>query len=190
MTETTTTKIEISSWTDSRGNHRRYVNNWTDLIGLYVDRYKSGNIRDAALNDNGISNAEAGRILCAKVWIDDNDRVHVDHWAGREITADQVAEIVSAAYLASLPKPEPEPEPMAEEPLPDEPVDVDADVDEEDEADETSDEDLLALAVKKATEMVGSGGAAKVREALDAAGASRVRELNKDNVREFFKALS
>ena len=81
------------------------------------------------------------------------------------------------------PEPEPEPEPMAEEPLPDEPED---DGDEE----EQSDEDMLALAVKKATDMVGSGEAAKVREALDAAGASRVRELNKDNVREFFKALS
>jgi hypothetical protein len=28
-----------------------------------------------------------------------------------------------------------------------------------------------------------------VREALDAAGASRVRELNADNVRAFFEAL-
>ena len=53
-----------------------------------------------------------------------------------------------------------------------------------------SDEDLLALAVKKATEMVAGGEAAKVREALDAAGANRVRELNADNVRAFFKALS
>ena len=82
------------------------------------------------------------------------------------------------------PEPEPEPEPMAEEPV-EEPVEEDVD-----DAEEQSDEDLLALAVKKATEMVGGGEAAKVREALDAAGASRVRELNKDNVREFFKALS
>lgn len=81
------------------------------------------------------------------------------------------------------PEPEEEPEPMAEEAVEEEP--------EEDEAgdDEQSDEDLLALAVKKATEMVGGGEAAKVREALDAAGASRVRELNADNVRDFFAAL-
>lgn len=85
-------------------------------------------------------------------------------------------------------EPEPEPEPMAEEPLPEE--DEEPEGEPEDEEDDTSDEDLLAMAVKKATEMVGSGDAAKVREALDAAGASRVRELNKDNVREFFKALS
>ena len=101
--------------------------------------------------------------------------------ASKKATATKKAEPKKA------PEPEPEPEPMAEEPLPDEPVDVDADVDEED---DTSDEDLLEMAVKKATEMVGSGEAAKVREALDAAGASRVRELNADNVREFFKALS
>ena len=80
---------------------------------------------------------------------------------------------------------EEEPEPMAEEPVEDEPED-----EPEEDGDEQSDEDLLALAVKKATEMVGGGEAAKVREALDAAGASRVRELNADNVRDFFAALS
>lgn len=86
---------------------------------------------------------------------------------------------------ATKPEPEPTPEPMAEEPLTEEPEPEDDVLGEE-----QSDEDLLALAVKKATEMVAGGQAPQVREALDAAGASRVRELNKDNVREFFKALS
>lgn len=90
----------------------------------------------------------------------------------------------ATAKKAAAKKPEPEPEPMAEEPVEEEPVEEEVD------ADEQSDEDLLSLAVKKATEMVAGGEAAKVREALDAAGASRVRELNADNVREFFKALS
>lgn len=92
---------------------------------------------------------------------------------------------VAKKAAAKKPEPEPEPEPAAEEPLPEEPEEV-----EEVEEDEQSDEDLLELAVKKATEMVAGGEAAKVREALDAAGASRVRELNKDNVRDFFKALA
>jgi hypothetical protein len=84
------------------------------------------------------------------------------------------------------------PEPIAEEPVEEdeEAEDEEAEVDDETSDDETSDEDLLALAVKKATEMVAGGDAAKVREALDAAGAARVRELNADNVRDFFKALS
>lgn len=86
----------------------------------------------------------------------------------------------------------PEPEPMAEEPLEEDEEEVEEDEEEEEEIDEDeqSDEDLLALAVKKATEMVAAGQAGQVREALDAAGANRVRELNADNVREFFKALS
>lgn len=90
----------------------------------------------------------------------------------------------AAAKKAKPVADEPTPEPMAEEPVEDEPVEEDA------EDEEQSDEDMLALAVKKATEMVAGGDAAKVREALDAAGASRVRELNQGNVREFFKALS
>lgn len=97
-----------------------------------------------------------------------------------------LASLIGVATVEAKPepvkKPEPEPEPMAEEPV-DEPVD-------EPDDDDVSDEDLLALAVKKATEMVAGGEAAKVREALDAAGANRVRELNADNVRAFFKALS
>lgn len=87
------------------------------------------------------------------------------------------------------PEPEPEPEPAAEEPLPEEVDEVD-EVEESDTDDEQSDEDLLSLAVKKATEMVAAGQAEKVREALDAAGANRVRELNTGNVRDFFKALA
>ena len=60
----------------------------------------------------------------------------------------------------------PEPEPVEEE-------EEDLIGDEEPEEDEVSDEDLLELAIKKATEMVAGGDATKVREALDAAGASR-----------------
>lgn len=82
------------------------------------------------------------------------------------------------------PEPEPEPEPMAEEEVEEEEAEAEAD-----DLDEMDDEDLLALAIKKATEMVSGGQAAAVREALDEAGASRVRELNADNVRDFFRAL-
>ena len=96
----------------------------------------------------------------------------------------------AAAKKKAEPEPEPAPDPAAEEPLPEEEEEPEVEEAEEVDEDDVSDEDLLQLAVKKATEMVGGGQAAKVREALDAAGASRVRELNKDNVREFFKALS
>ena len=97
--------------------------------------------------------------------------------------ADTESEPAPKKPAAKKPEPEPEPEPAAEEPLPDEEPEVE-------EAEDVSDEDLLDLAIKKATEMVAGGDAVKVREALDAAGANRVRELNKDNVHEFFKSLS
>lgn len=100
------------------------------------------------------------------------------------------AKKTAPAKKAAAKKPEPKPELIAEDPVEDEePEDEEIEEPEADNEDQ-SDEDLLALAVKKATEMVAGGEAAKVREALDAAGASRVRELNTDNVREFFKALS
>lgn len=91
----------------------------------------------------------------------------------------------AAAAKKDKPEPEPEPEPMAEEPVEDEPEEAE----ETDEDEEQSDEELLDLAIKKATDMVSAGDAAKVREALDSVGVNRARELNKDNVREFFKAL-
>lgn len=133
--------------------------------------------------------------------ISDLDRQILGLLAGGTFVLGEVEEFVEEktapakkaepAKKAAAKKPAPKPEPIAEEPV-EEPEDEEVEEEEveEDDADEQSDEDLLALAVKKATEMVSSGGAAKVREALDAAGASRVRELNKDNVREFFKALS
>ena len=92
------------------------------------------------------------------------------------------------AKKAAAKKPvEEKPDPIAEEPIPEEQEEPEV---EDTDADDQSDEDLLTLAIKKATEMVAGGDATKVREALDAAGANRVRELNKDNVRDFFKALA
>jgi hypothetical protein len=131
--------------------------------------------------------------------ISDLDRQVLGLLAGGSFILGEVGETFEEPDEEPEPEPEPEPakpaakkaaakkatatpEPMAEEPVEDEP-------DEDLIGEDMSDEDLLALAVKKATEMVGGGEAAKVREALDAAGASRVRELNADNVRDFFQAL-
>ena len=132
--------------------------------------------------------------------ISDLDRQILDLLAGgtsspsanvpEEKPTKKAAPAKKAAAKKPEPEPEPTPEPMAEEPVEEPEDDEVVEDDEVAEDDEQSDEDLLALAVKKATEMVAGGDAGKVREALEAAGANRVRELNKDNVREFFKALS
>lgn len=84
------------TWTSSRGMVRTYVNEWAELIGLDVAFYKSGNVSSAALNGKGISNAEANRIQCAKVWIDEAGAIHVDGLASRTLTADVIREAVAA----------------------------------------------------------------------------------------------
>lgn len=56
------------------GKHRVYINQdvWSKLIGLDIQRYKSGNISSATLDGVLISNSEAKRILGAidSVWLD------------------------------------------------------------------------------------------------------------------------
>lgn len=56
-----------------RGDFDRvYLNDWERFIGLEITRYNTGNIRFALLDNETISNSEAGRILGAvrKVYFD------------------------------------------------------------------------------------------------------------------------
>ena len=93
---TTTPTITLNSWTARNGQTRRYVNGWEPLVGLEVTRYKTGNISGASVNGEGISNAAAGRLLGIKVWIDDADVVHVDHWR------DEHCSLTPAAIIAAV----------------------------------------------------------------------------------------
>jgi len=68
-----------SRWT-KYGHDRVYLDNWAELIGLEIGRYKSGNIHWACLGGEKISNSEAYRILgqVSKVYFDAADRkVHI-----------------------------------------------------------------------------------------------------------------
>lgn len=54
--------------------HRVYFNDFSERLGLHVDRYNTGNISGATLNGQHISNSEAKRIIGRlnelKVWYD------------------------------------------------------------------------------------------------------------------------
>jgi len=71
---TTYTKDQIlaiggNTWENPRnGETRIYVNDWAGLVGLEINRYKSGNICSASLNGQRVSNGKAGRMLVAKLW--------------------------------------------------------------------------------------------------------------------------
>ncbi|MEU9703044.1 hypothetical protein [Streptomyces sp. NPDC047981] len=71
LTADTLTAIGGRRW-QKNGMDRIYFNNARDLLGLQVSHYKSGNISSAWLDDESISNSEAGRIAAAtdKVFYD------------------------------------------------------------------------------------------------------------------------
>lgn len=67
------TRIGGKEWTGANGAHRVYLNEdvWTALIGLEIDRYRSGNIQYATLRGEKISNARAARLSAIKVYWQD-----------------------------------------------------------------------------------------------------------------------
>ena len=79
-------------WT--KGDYDRLYANAEDF-GLYTESYNSGNIRYAELNGVKISNAAAGRILSAKIYIDVNTGELVVSRATGD--ADEIVEAVKAA---------------------------------------------------------------------------------------------
>lgn len=69
--------MELSPWQHpTRGEWRYYVNGWWEVLGLEVERYKSGNICYASLNGERISNRQARNMLEGKVWFDSEGKMH------------------------------------------------------------------------------------------------------------------
>lgn len=102
---TTTLELDFNEWVHPTTKQvRRYVNNWTDICGLEVDYYKSGNVSSAALNGEHIPNVRAVAIMCAKVWLDEADQVHVDYLSRRAadyLTRDEIVEAIGKHYKES-----------------------------------------------------------------------------------------
>lgn len=75
--------IATSAWTNPRnGETRHYINGfWADMLGLNIDRYKSGNIRSASIDGEHISNGRASR-LGGKLWADEQGNLHLDYFNG------------------------------------------------------------------------------------------------------------
>lgn len=64
------TAIGGNDWTGATGIHRVYLNADTiaDMIGLEIERYRTGNIQRAWLNDEKISNSKATHLLTGRVY--------------------------------------------------------------------------------------------------------------------------
>lgn len=86
-----------TAWKPNNGGSERvYLNNWPTWIDLDVDRYKSGNVRSAALGGEKISNARASRLLNCRVWWSDG-ALHVRGDMGPDVLS-----LVMAAIAEKL----------------------------------------------------------------------------------------
>lgn len=65
--------IELGGNLWEGGSHRRvYLNNWLELAGFEITRYKTGNISSASLGGEKISNAKASELGGVKCFWDCN----------------------------------------------------------------------------------------------------------------------
>ena len=73
-------------WQARDGSIRYYVNDWEDMIGLKISYYKTGNVSSVVFQNYPMSNNHYNKyIYGTKVWIDENDGIHVDYCRDDEI---------------------------------------------------------------------------------------------------------
>lgn len=103
MTTYTTAQIETlgaNAWTPRNGGQtRHYLNTWTEMIGLDITRYNTGNIRWASLAGETISNSKAQKIFNGKAYIADGVlyTVDIDDAVRAQLVAAITARITPAA---------------------------------------------------------------------------------------------
>lgn len=99
----TITRFDLNGWEHpSTGQYRRYIDfdAWTKAAGFDIYLYNTGNIHWAFYKGEKFANGRAACLRSVKVWIDEDEQVHVDRWSERVdvTTADQVRADVQAAW--------------------------------------------------------------------------------------------
>lgn len=87
------TTIELSAWTHPCTGKVRYYIPWEDHL-MDIDRYNSGNIRDAAWLDEGISNNQARALLQCKAYLDGANHLRVTYVENTVVTEDEFYDAV------------------------------------------------------------------------------------------------
>ena len=71
-------EITFTKWVHPKtGVVRFYANRWQERAGVSVDYYKSGAIRFASIDGDGISNRKAAQLGAVKVYVQGGE-VHVE----------------------------------------------------------------------------------------------------------------
>src|SRR5690554_3741442 len=109
MTTTTITAKQIidlggREWTGRNGQRRIYLNNWHQLAGLEIERYKSGSIRFASVDGEQISNTKAAKVAAAKVWFDveTGQLRHTIRRAAEDARIGEVADTLISNLIAAI----------------------------------------------------------------------------------------
>ncbi len=91
-------------WIGRNGQRRIYLNNWHELAGLEISRYKSGNISYAAVNGERISNNRARVLASASVWydVDAGELRHTIRSAAENARLDDVADVLIDNLIAAI----------------------------------------------------------------------------------------
>ncbi|WP_297746321.1 hypothetical protein [uncultured Tessaracoccus sp.] len=96
---------DIAEWTKpGTGQVRRYVNNWNELAGIWVNYYKSGNVCGVVIDDfeDSVSNRKGGATAAGKVWLDEDDVLHLDYHSDSSLlTKDEKRARITAALTAA-----------------------------------------------------------------------------------------
>lgn len=93
--------MNITEWTHpGTGKVRRYINDWHEEAGIEADYYNTGNVKYAYVDGHKISNASFNH-LNAKVWLDEDDNLHIDHLGRKSpLTEEELRERLTKALEA------------------------------------------------------------------------------------------
>ena len=97
MNTTTTATLNLTEWTASNGQRRRYINNWTDILGITFT-WRKRTLMGGTYGTESLSRPRAYALNDIKVWLDDADQLHVD---GID-EADPVVDAIRSAIEAVL----------------------------------------------------------------------------------------
>ena len=90
-------QIGGTEWQNPDGNkHYIYFKNFTELVGLETEHYKSGSVKKATLNSKPISNGKATKMIKnyhdSKLWWDCNTK----SWGYRTYDVDLIKDVIDA----------------------------------------------------------------------------------------------
>ncbi|MEG1513988.1 MAG: hypothetical protein RSD95_03790 [Clostridia bacterium] len=82
-------------WKSKNGSIRYYVNDWKEMIGLYVSYHNTGNVSSVSFRGESISNCGYNKHLRGtKVWVSESGEVHIDY-CGYDFVENAIKDVIT-----------------------------------------------------------------------------------------------